>query len=837
LAPDGNAFRVVEIRLSAFSLLTMIRRARLSQILALLSAGFFHAAFGSVTMVDIVPTTTARVTSIAETAWAGSSVNVVANIHYALFTESRTQYAAFYDAEGYMVLAKRGLGTDTWETHRTEHKGNVDDAHNSISLVVDGGGFLHVSWNHHGNPLNYARGVAPGALELGPKTAMTGERETKVTYPQFFRLPGGDLLFLYRDGVSGRGSLVLNRYAVATGKWNSVQPNLIDGEGKRSPYWSMTVDTKGGLHLAWNWRDSPDVSSNHDLCYARSSDGGVTWTRSDGSVLKLPITETSAEYAARIPTGSNLMNPPSVVTDKAGNPFIISYWSATTGTPPQFRIIHKEDKVWQTIEGPHRAESFSLAGSGTKRPPISRAALFIEQRSQFYGLHLIYRDDTRGGRITKATLADLTKGEWDETELTMSSLGAWEPAYDPELWERLAQVHLLVEKVEQRDGEDRKAANAASAPIGTLIWSPDAALRAGMQHAPENTVPAIDLARSAVAAEVLATMRRVADWQFAHMPNPDRYPPRGWEMAPFYIGVLALDSVSPDRHYQDAMVVQGKANNWQPHRRLYHADDHCVCQAYLELHRQIGAEEMIAPTRARFDQILANPPKSTMDWNSPNAQDRWTWCDALFMGPVVWLQLWKATSDTRYLDYMNHEWWATTERLFSPSVGFYFRDESYLDVREANGRTIHWARGNGWVFAGLCRVLDLFPKGHPDYSRYKKLYLDMAAAVLAAQQPDGLWRVGLLDPASHPARETSGSSFLTFGLAWGVNRGLLDRAQVEPAIYHGWNALMGCVTPEGKLEHVQPIGAAPHGFDPKNTEPFAVGAFLLAGSEVFKLAE
>ena len=205
------------------------------------------------------------------------------------------------------------------------------------------------------------------------------------------------------------------------------------------------------------------------------------------------------------------------------------------------------------------------------------------------------------------------------------------------------------------------------------------------------------------------------------------------------------------------------------------------------------------------------------------------------MGPVVWLQLWKATGDARFLEYMNREWWMTTERLFSPAVGFYFRDESFLDIREANGCTIHWARGNGWVLAGLCRVLDLFPQDHPDYPRYKKLYLDLAKAVLAAQQADGLWRVGLIDPASHPARETSGSSFMAFGLAWGVNRGLLDRANAESAVRRAWNALTACVTPEGKLEHVQPVGAAPQGFDPHHTEPFAVGAFLLAGSEVYKL--
>jgi rhamnogalacturonyl hydrolase YesR len=666
---------------------------------------------------------------------------------------------------------------------------------------------------------------------------MTGEHEGKVTYPQFFRLADGDLLFLYRDGSSGHGSLVLSRYSTVAGKWSVVQPNLIDGEGKRSPYWGMTVDHKGGLHLAWIWRDSADVESNHDLCYARSTDGGVTWTRSDGSALTLPITEATAEYAARIPTNSNLMNSPSVVADNQGLPLIMSYWSASAGAPPQFRILRYDGKVWQTIEGPRRTETFSLAGAGTKRPPISRAALFLEQRSKYYGLHLIYRDDTRGGRIVNARLNDLAKGEWIETEFTTSSLGAWEPSFDPVLWERLSQVHLLVQNVEQRDGEDRKAVVNTPTPIGVLVWSPEASQRAAMEHALETSTAAVELDRAPVAAEVLATSCRVADWQLAHMPNSDRYSPRGWEVAPFYIGALALDSVSPDRRYRDAMVAQGKVNEWQPNRRIYHADDHCVSQAYLELHRQLGATEMLAPTKARFDEILAKPPTSSMDWNSLHAQDRWTWCDALFMGPVAWLQLWKATGDKRYLDYMNREWWATTERLFSPSVGYYFRDESYLDVREANGRTIHWARGNGWVFAGLCRVLDLFPQDHPDYLRYKKLYLDMAAAVLKAQQPDGLWRVGLLDPISHPARETSGSSFMAFGLAWGLNRGLLERSQVEPAVRRAWNALTACVTPEGKLEHVQPIGAAPHGFDPRNTEPFAVGAFLLAGSEVYRMTK
>jgi hypothetical protein len=127
-----------------------------------------------------------------------------------VFTHERTQFAACYDAEGVMVLATRQIGADRWETRRTTHKGRVADAHNAISLVVDGAGVLHVAWDHHDSPLNYARGIAPGSLELAPKQAMTGERETRVTYPQFYRLPDGDVLFLYRDGASGRATSCSN---------------------------------------------------------------------------------------------------------------------------------------------------------------------------------------------------------------------------------------------------------------------------------------------------------------------------------------------------------------------------------------------------------------------------------------------------------------------------------------------------------------------------------------------------------------------------------------------------------------------------------------------------
>lgn len=144
--------------------------------------------------------------------WARSSVNAVVFRQNSVTSHGDTQYAAYYDADGHVVLAQRRLGANEWDVRRTQYTGNVRDAHNAICIAVDGNGVLHIAWNHHGQPLNYARAVRPGALELTRPRPMTGALESEVTYPQFYNLPDGDLLFVYRHGGSGRGDVLLNRY-------------------------------------------------------------------------------------------------------------------------------------------------------------------------------------------------------------------------------------------------------------------------------------------------------------------------------------------------------------------------------------------------------------------------------------------------------------------------------------------------------------------------------------------------------------------------------------------------------------------------------------------------
>jgi len=351
---------------------------------------------------------------------------------------------------------------------------------------------------------------------------------------------------------------------------------------------------------------------------------------------------------------------------------------------------------------------------------------------------------------------------------------------------------------------------------------------------------------------VLSVMKQVADWQLANpSPSAARYSEDSWTYGAFYAGVMALSEISDTPKYDEAMVAMGKKFDWKPAKRIYHADDHAVAQTYLELYLRHKDPAMLAPTKERFDYILANRSTNELvyerrgtpagapreaDRAGINTAHRYWWCDALFMAPPAWARMHAATNDKRYLQFLDEEWWAASDFLYDPAEHLYFRDSRYFTQKEANGKKIFWARGNGWVFAGLARVLEHLPKDHPSRPRYEQQFKQMAVKIAQLQQADGLWRASLLDPASYPLKETSGSGFFTFGLAWGINNGLLDRRVYGPYVRKGWQALVACVTPDGKLEHVQPVGADPKGFQPTDYEVYGAGAFLLAGREVHQLA-
>jgi unsaturated rhamnogalacturonyl hydrolase len=332
---------------------------------------------------------------------------------------------------------------------------------------------------------------------------------------------------------------------------------------------------------------------------------------------------------------------------------------------------------------------------------------------------------------------------------------------------------------------------------------------------------------------VLDSMHLVADWQLDN-PSPDDK--NSWVNAAFYTGVMALGQLEKDSKYIDAMMAVGADLRWQLDTNIYDADHHAVSQMYLELYALKQESDMIEATTQRFTYIMDFPKDDNLDFAAFGHSDRWSWSDSLFMDPPAWAMLSKVTGDKKYLDSADRRWWVTSDFLYDKDEHLYYRDSRYLTQRETNGQKVFWSRGNGWVIAGLARMLANMPTDYPDRGKFAGQFLEMAERLKSLQQADGLWRSSLLDPADHPQPEASGTGFITYALAWGINHGLLDHDTYAPAVFKAWDALTQCVQPTGKLIHVQPVGDHPNGFDENSSAPFGVGAFLLAGSEVYQLA-
>ena len=333
---------------------------------------------------------------------------------------------------------------------------------------------------------------------------------------------------------------------------------------------------------------------------------------------------------------------------------------------------------------------------------------------------------------------------------------------------------------------------------------------------------------AAVAADPVAIMTRAADWQLA---NPSKHPAWDWTQAPFYIGLNAFAPLSKDpAKYLAAVRRNGEENRWRPGPRPLCADDHAITQSYFQLHVAQPDEAIITPALQLFDAIVTHPHDESLefeDWEKTWRQ--WTWCDALFMSPPALAMATRATGNRKYLDFMNRMWWKSTDYLYDEDEHLYYRDSRFF------GTKTFWSRGNGWVLAGLARVLQNMPADYAERPRYVALFKEMAAKVATLQQPDGYWRSNLLDPKALPNPETSGTGFYVYALAWGVNEGLLDRAKVEPVIRRGWSALEKAVQPNGMLGWVQRIGDQPGATSESTTEIYGVGALLLAGSEVVRM--
>lgn len=334
---------------------------------------------------------------------------------------------------------------------------------------------------------------------------------------------------------------------------------------------------------------------------------------------------------------------------------------------------------------------------------------------------------------------------------------------------------------------------------------------------------------------ILKIMHQTANWQLANPFYKADY--LKWHYEPLFKGMAALYELTGENRYKDELYYLGKARDWKPMDDVFNADRMAIVDTWCWLYSKNKEPQIIEKAQWALDiHIARGTDKTNVHYKDNTAKNEWwSWCDALFMAPSAFAHMSKVTGDPKYLDYMNTQWWKTSDYLYSKEDSLFYRDDRYFEKRTANGKKVFWGRGNGWVIAGLARTLSLMPKDYAGREKFEQQYREMAHKILSLQnKKDGLWRVSLYDNAFLDMGESSGSALFAYALAWGINNGLLDKSyqnQVEKA----WLALCKNVNNEGRLGFVQQVAGDPFSFKKDEWHVYATGAFLMAGEQMIQL--
>lgn len=367
-------------------------------------------------------------------------------------------------------------------------------------------------------------------------------------------------------------------------------------------------------------------------------------------------------------------------------------------------------------------------------------------------------------------------------------------------------------------------------------------------------LPCVSLAKSEqqyalpLKEDVMAQMEKVANWQTArtqHMEHVGKARAGSeaygrWIQGAFYKGLTKLAERSENPFYETWIGYVGNNHNWKLGKVKYFADDHVIAQTNLWYYRRHGNKDALAPVKSTFDWLIEQAPNNSLEFVVDRNKDkvhhcqwRWCWADALFMAPPVLFELSSITGDPKYANYAHKEFQATIGYLQDPKTKLIFRDSRFFNKRGKFGEQVFWARGMGWVYAGVVHSLENLPVGHMYRPYYEALYLELSQTILALQKADGAWPMSLLAGENYKEPETSGTAFFTYGIIWGMNNGLLESESYLPAAIKGWKVLSSAVHPDGKFGWVQGVNEKPDLVTKNDSQLFGVGAFLLAGSALY----
>lgn len=328
-------------------------------------------------------------------------------------------------------------------------------------------------------------------------------------------------------------------------------------------------------------------------------------------------------------------------------------------------------------------------------------------------------------------------------------------------------------------------------------------------------------------------------WQETNQPEVNAF----WDNAVYFTGNMEAYRLTGKakyleysdkwaRHNKWLGATSGDRKNWQ-YKKYGEGQDYVLfgdwqaCfQTYIDMYEMNPDPHKIA--RA----------KEVMGYESAlKANDFWWWADALYMAMPVMSKLFKTTGDPAYFNKMYENFSYADNLMFDKDDHLYYRDAKYIypEHKTESGKKDFWARGNGWVLAGLAKVLADTPASISMRDVFVERFRQLAEAAAKCQQAEGYWTRSMLDPNQAEGPETSGTALLTYGLLWGVNNSLLDRAAYEPVINKAWLYLSTvALQADGSVGYVQPIGEKAikgQQLTAQNVTNFGTGAFLLAACE------
>ncbi|MFG6389940.1 glycoside hydrolase family 88 protein, partial [Muribaculum sp.] len=333
-------------------------------------------------------------------------------------------------------------------------------------------------------------------------------------------------------------------------------------------------------------------------------------------------------------------------------------------------------------------------------------------------------------------------------------------------------------------------------------------------------------------------------WQSSNAPEVRAF----WDNAAYHTGNMEAYFLTGNDAYREYSEKWAEHNQWKGAKSNDRAnwkysygesDDYVlfgdwqICfQTYADLYNILPDDKRIRRAREVMEYEMSTPK-----------HDYWWWADGLYMVMPVMTKLHKITGNKQYLDKLYEYITYSDSIMFDPEENLYYRDGKYVypKHKSANGKKDFWARGDGWVLAGLAKVLKDLPAEYEHRKFFEDRYRNMADAVVNSQRPEGYWSRSMLDEEHAPRYETSGTAFFTYGLLWGINNGYLNDPKYLDAAQKGWNYLKNvALQKDGRVGYVQPIGekAIPgQVVDSKSTANFGVGAFLLAACEYVRFLE